>query len=328
MVSRVLGGIAPDGKPSMTRPALASAAPTRLLRLARAITRESGALCDNGSTIAIKPSRIAEDDGFRSRLMRHIVQEVEPTKPSLVAVTIPKVIIQFWHDANAIPADVQECLDSWESLESQGFKRILFDDYEARRFISKRFGRRYVAAFDRCHHPAMRCDYFRLCYMVRHGGFYVDADEFYQGGDCESLFQDNRLKMQPMCYDTSNGEMVSSGIFTKKANDSRHWIFYVNNNPLVAPASHPVIRLALVRSTRILTSHEETLFDIQSTTGPGNLTANLVKHAIASELAGQARDFSLLANWDTLSISRWPLSYRNDERNWRLWNPAQMHTPQ
>jgi hypothetical protein len=36
----------------------------------------------------------------------------------------------------------------------------------------------------------MRCDYFRLCYIYRQGGFYVDADEIYQGGDYHSLYRD------------------------------------------------------------------------------------------------------------------------------------------
>ncbi len=306
----------------MTIPSWTSVAPTRLLRLAFPRARYSGDPCDSEPELTINPSRIAEDDDLRSCIMRHIIQEVGPTEPQRVPMTIPKVIVQFWHDANAIPADVQECIDSWESLEGRGFTRYFFDDYKARLFISERFGRRYVAAFDKCHHPAMRCDYFRLCYILIHGGFYVDADEFYQGGDCESLFLDNRLKIQPLCYDTSNSAMVSPDIFTKRENYLPHWIYYVNNNPLVAPASHPVIRLALARSTRILLSGEDAFPDIQSTTGPGNLTASLVKHAIVSELAGQAQDFSLLGHWETLSVSQWPLSYRDDERNWRHWNPA------
>ena len=280
---------------------------------------------DRGLTL---PVGIAEDEVLRSRQMRHIIQEAKPIEPSRAPIEIPKVIIQFWHDVNTIPADVQECLDSWKPLARQGFKFALFDDYEARRFIARRFGSNYTMAFDRCHHPAMRCDYFRLCYLVTKGGFYVDADEFYQGGDCESLFQDNRLKVQPLCYDLSSATMVPMEIFTKGQSDSPDWIYYVNNNPLVAPAAHPIIRLALDRSTRILLKHEESLPDIQSTTGPGNLTACLVRHATASELTGRARDFMILANWDNVSISRWPLSYRNDERNWRLWNPAQVSNPQ
>jgi hypothetical protein len=45
----------------------------------------------------------------------------------------------------------------------------------------------------------------------------------------------------------------------------------------------------------------------------------LVQHAIDLERAGEARDYALLADWDALSISQWPLEYRHDERNWRLW---------
>jgi hypothetical protein len=166
----------------------------------------------------------------------------------------------------------------------------------------------------------MRCDYFRLCYIYRHGGFYVDADEVYQGGDCESLYRDNRLKIQPLCYDTQTDTMVGSDVFIGKKTYSPDWIFYVNNNPLVAPPFHPVVRSALARSTRILLSQTGERFDIQFTTGPGNLTASLVQHSIASSDAGKSRNFLLLTNWEAISTSRWPLSYREDERNWRLWN--------
>lgn len=196
----------------------------------------------------------------------------------------------------------------------------MFDDAGAKRFISKRLGGSYVAAFDLSHHPAMRCDYFRLCYILTSGGFYVDADEVYQGTDCNYVLCDNRLKIQPLCYDAATGMMIKPDVFMKKRGYSPDWIFYVNNNPLIAPANHPVIRLALNRATHILLHHVEKRPDIQSTTGPGNLTASLVRHSIASKLARRTPDFLLLSNWEAVSISRWPLSYRNDERNWRLWN--------
>jgi len=169
----------------------------------------------------------------------------------------------------------------------------------------------------------MQSDYFRLCFIARNGGFYIDADDYYQGGDLEYLLHDKRLKLQPLCYDTSTGTMVQTRVFTRKGSDSPDWIFYVNNDPLIAPPSHPVIRLALARSTQLLLSHAGDRRDIQSTTGPGNLTASLVRHAVASVVAGGARDFAFLPNWDAVSVSRWPLSYRSDERNWRLWRQSQ-----
>ena len=56
-------------------------------------------------------------------------------------------------------------------------------------------------------------------------------------------------------------------------------------------------------------------FDIQSTTGPGNLTANLVSYSM--QLKNKIYDFEIIRNWDIVSKCEWFLSYRDDERNWR-----------
>jgi hypothetical protein len=265
------------------------------------------------------PSNIAEDDRLRSGYVRELIQRADAAPSASDGAAIPRVICQFWHDRAAIPRDVIECLNSWEPLVTQGFKRLLFDDDDARRFIAKRFRGRYVAAFDRCQHPAMRSDYFRLCYMYELGGFYVDADEVYQGADCQGLLSDTKLKVQPLCYDALRHSMVEPAEFLRNGADSPSWTFYINNNPLIAPANHPVIRLALTRSTRLLLRGHGGQRDIQSITGPGNLTASLVKYATDANLAGQGLDFVILSNWNDISISRWPLSYRQDDRNWRLW---------
>ena len=123
----------------MIRIASTSVAFKRLLRFARARIRPSVAPCHDESATVINPSHIAEDDSLRSRQMRRLIQEAAPSEIQLAPLTIPKVVIQFWHDASAIPTDVLECLDSWEPLVSQGFERILFDDFKARRFISQAF---------------------------------------------------------------------------------------------------------------------------------------------------------------------------------------------
>ena len=267
-------------------------------------------------------STVAEDDYLRSCYMRELIQDEHPIDRPSGQVAIPRVIIQFWHDSDALPVDVRDCLDSWNPLKILGFRRVLFDDNRARAFICSEFGGSYVTAFDQCHHPAMRCDYFRLCYIYKYGGFYIDADEVYEGGDCESLYSDNRLKIQPLCYDTRTDVMISPDVFIGKKAYSPDWIFYVNNNPLVAPAFHPIVHCALARSTRILLRQAGEKLDIQSTTGPGNFTASLVEHSIASKAAGKSQDFLILTNWEAISISRWPLSYRADQRNWRVWNQA------
>jgi len=267
------------------------------------------------------PIGCAEDDHSRSSYVRSLVQTTQslPAPPLDSKKTIPKVIVQFWDNLGQIPKDVQECLDTWKPLAAHGFSILIFDDRKARRFIFTEFGSTHVEAFDLCYHPAMRCDYFRLCYILSRGGFYVDADEVYQGTDFNHLFDDNRLKIHPLCYDTETGAMIKTDVFMKDRQYSPKWIFYFNNNPIISPAGHPIIHLALERATCILINSRERP-EIQSTTGPGNLTASLVRHAISQELAGETQDFLLLSDWENTSISLWPLSYRNDARNWRISN--------
>lgn len=185
----------------------------------------------------------------------------------------PHVLVQFWDDASAVPDDVRECLESWALLEAAGFERMLFDDTSARHFIEDRFSARHVRAFDRCIHPAMRADYFRLCFMLRVGGLYVDADDEYQGADFEPLIGSCRLYLQALCYDTASDSMVDAAATAATAATER--IYYVNNNPIITGPGHAVIARALERSTTLLLATREANRDIQSLTGPGNLTASL-----------------------------------------------------
>jgi mannosyltransferase OCH1-like enzyme len=272
---------------------------------------------NNSSNNIIK---IAEDHDLRSKHIRKLVHEKLPYQNSFCKVKIPKTIIQFWHDLNNIPKDVLDCLDSWKRLENKGFKRKVFDSITARKFISTEFGESYVIAYDKCYHPAMRCDFFRLCYILKFGGFYIDADEIYQETDCNHFFHDNKLKLQPLCYDVVSGTMVSPDIFLKEHEFSSDWIYYVNNNPLIAPPFHPIVRIALDRATNLLLNSNIDQLDIQSTTGPGNLSASLVRYSIETKNDAKHRDFMILRDWECISYSPWPLSYRNDKRNWRLWN--------
>lgn len=68
----------------------------------------------------------------------------------------------------------------------------------------------------------MKCDYFRLCYIYKYGGFYVDADERYQGVDIENLFEGNLLRINPLCYDNGSGEMVPYKTFISQKDAPQH----------------------------------------------------------------------------------------------------------
>ena len=262
-----------------------------------------------------------ENQQARSDFVRELVQRCheDDGMPAAISTEAPRTIVQFWDDLNRLPADVNECIQSWRRLETQGFEFLLFDDNGARDFIARKLGTRYEEAYGKCYHPAMQSDYFRLSYICIEGGCYLDADDVYHGSAIDHLFRDGRLGIQPLCYDTSMNQMIPPSVFTQPGANASSWIFYFNNNPLLAARRHPVVERALANATEALerlASGE--LPDIQSTTGPGNLTKSVFD--LARERSDTEGTLHVLCDWEDVATSRWPLSYRRDKRNWRLSN--------
>lgn len=262
-----------------------------------------------------------EDHKARSRFIRKLIQNpnISPTETSVYAKKVPLQIVQFWDRLDSLPNDVHECMQTWTNLTELGFKRTLFDRQRARDFILQRLGLRYLDAYDKCYHPAMQADYFRLCYIFVEGGCYIDSDDVYNGGEIKSLFNDGRLKLQPLCYDTASNTMIPPKIFTKDGADALGWIFYFNNNPLIACRGHPVVKRALIQATLQLENcGTNGLPEIQSTTGPGNLSKTIFD--FGAESAEMEDTLLVLTNWEDVAKCKWELSYRNDARNWRHSN--------
>lgn len=266
----------------------------------------------------------ATDDRLRSEFIRSlIVTEAAERRSSssggaMAADFTPRAFMQFWDDPNRVPLDVQECMDSWRSAESAGFERVVFSDVSAADFIEDHLTQRHVTAFSSCGHPAMRADYFRLCYMSVIGGTYVDADDRLLGDAAELPAPRRRLHLQPLCYEMATDSMLDP---FKAAREGPHpgRIFYVNNNPLIGPPGHSLIELALTRATEQVHLFANTSRDVQSLTGPGNLSVCLVEHTLRSQERGAEKDYVLLRDWDSIARSTWPLDYRADGRNWRNW---------
>lgn len=253
----------------------------------------------------------AEDHEARSKFIYDFLQKEKSITTN--EVLIPKVIMQYWHSSKEIPKDVLECIESWKILLNKGFKFELFDDDSAKNFIIKHLKKRHLNSYLKCHHPAMRCDYFRLCYLYVSGGFYVDSDELILNTEIDFLFENNNIKIQPLCYSLKKEKMLDNKDFLLCPYDIEN-IYYVNNNPIISPPKHSLISIALERATNKL-ENEENIFDIQSTTGPGNLSSSLVNYLING-----GSDIEYIDDWNGLSTSVWSLSYRNDNRNWRLYN--------
>ncbi len=274
---------------------------------------------------------IAEDHARRSDHVRGLLADsLDSRSDRDAAVDAPRgkhthtpTIVRFWHDPGGPPPDVAECLDSWHHVAlAAGAELLLFDDEQARGFIAERYGATSAHAYDTCPHPAMRSDLFRLCWLIASGGVYVDADDALVGELPEGFLTSSRLQLQPLCYDRATDEMVPQRVFLHASPaQSASWTFYANNAPIAAPPDHPVLIAALERAL----GHIETaasghqMWDIQATTGPGNLTAALVAHSVELSPTGNRLAVRWL-DWDGVAVSRYPLSYRGDARNWRRWN--------
>jgi mannosyltransferase OCH1-like enzyme len=262
-----------------------------------------------------------ENHRARSSFVRGLVQRSSglAVASSVFARKLPKRIVQFWDDLDRLPGDVGECIETWRKTEEQGVERLLFDKRQARDFIRRKLGPRHKRAYAKCYHPAMQSDYFRLCYILVEGGCYIDADDVYDGSQIQYLFSDGRLKIQPLCYDTATNMMVPPSLFTKPGANAASWIFYFNNNPLIADSGHPLIERALAQATLSLEKDVTNgLPEIQSTTGPGNLTKSIFDAVTESGEIEQT--LLVLCDWENIARNRWELSYRNDPRNWRLSN--------
>lgn len=268
----------------------------------------------------VEVDRLEAAERARSDFIRGVVQRRErpPRDSTTWPCPTPRRIVQFWDDLRRLPEDVKACMDSWKQLERQGFEIEVFDRSSASMFIRTRLGTRYEDAFSRCYHPSMMSDYFRYSYVLVEGGFYIDADDVYHGTPIDHLFVDGRLKLQPFCYDVASAQMVAPSIFTEPGADQPGWIFYFNTTPLIAPRDHPIVKRALLNATASLEADSANgLPEVQATTGPGNLTRSVfevISEGCSSEAVMVAHD------WERISTSQWPLSYRNDSRNWRLSN--------
>jgi hypothetical protein len=230
------------------------------------------------------------------------------------------MIVQFWHDLEQLPPDVEECVRTWTVWKASGFGYRMFDEQTAAAFINSSLGARYKRAFERCYHPAMQADYFRLCYVLIEGGYYIDADDVCVGTDIGWLGEDGRLKLQPLCYDIATGSMVKPAVFLLARAYEPSWIVYFNNNPLISCPRHPVIEHALEQATsRIELAGETELPEIQRATGPGNISQSIFELGTNNAFDIES-NVAVLEDWDSIAVSKWPLSYRDDARNWRLSN--------
>ncbi len=220
-------------------------------------------------------------------------------------------ILQFWDQA-VPPADVLASLDSWHQA---GRRLVRFSDAEARQWLAEAYGQEVLAPYLHCHHPAMRSDLFRLAWLLRQGGLYVDADDAYVGAGPMPGFE-RGLVLLPLAQQGAGIVPVAAGLQASTAGE--YVGFFVNNAPLYAEAGHPVIEAALgsaLAHLRACVARGER-GNIHEHTGPSNLNQALLGYLVECHRNGTEPDVAVRLDWPWLRAFQ-PMDYKQGERNWR-----------
>lgn len=214
---------------------------------------------------------------------------------------VSRRILQFW-DQKSIPPDVENCMASWRAIPNAD--HVVFDESTAREFIKAEYETRHLEAYDLCNHPAMKSDLFRLAYLYRNGGVYVDADDIYQGTKIDRLFEDGLFRLRSIAFTTSPSEPPAT---------------IYNNNPIFCTANDEVLRKALERATMILLSlGKREYYNVLVITGPLNLSIAVYATALDCVASGSDFRFNPIIGWDEVAKKHQGLEYQRTTRNWRV----------
>jgi mannosyltransferase OCH1-like enzyme len=215
---------------------------------------------------------------------------------------VPRRILQFW-DQKTIPADVQNCMASWRAIPN--FDHVIFDDVRAREFIRVECEARHLEAYDLCNHPAMKSDLFRLAYLYRHGGVYVDADDTYEGSNINHLFdEDGLFRLRSISFTRSPSEPAA--------------VIY-NNNPIFCVANDEILRKAFERATMIMLSlGKREFYNMLAITGPLNLSIAVYATALDCVASGTDFRFNPIIGWDDVAKKNRKMEYQKTTRGWRM----------
>jgi mannosyltransferase OCH1-like enzyme len=83
------------------------------------------------------------------------------------------VIVQYW-DQGVPPSEIELLASSWKRNNPE-YSYELYDSCRADKFIFDNFGGEVLKLFQNAALPAMRSDIFRIAYILKNGGVYVDV---------------------------------------------------------------------------------------------------------------------------------------------------------
>ena len=223
----------------------------------------------------------------------HFAQRPGEDEGSVPAVRIPRIVAQYWDDADP-PRDLAAIMRSWGELYPR-FDLRRFNDEQARAFLTRFHKADVQAAYLRAREPAQKADIFRLAYLHSQGGFYADADDRLVG-DLEKL------------------RFPGAGLVLYQED-----VCSLGNNFIGAVPNHPLIERALRLAVEAVNRGDNDILWLS--TGPGLLT-----RAFAGLFAVNRSQQPLapLANTVVLKLGELQrtvslhclVGYKNTERHW------------
>ena len=274
----------------------------------------------------LKSRKLYDQEFFVKQMIvaRHIERDFVRKEAQDYSDCLPYTVLQYW-DSVDVPEDVMSNILYNSELFRSG-RSYLFDDSSARNFINVIYGNRALSAYDYCHHPAMKSDYFRLCYLYACGGVYIDADNVLCGPIEQIEPRDNCLFISPLIREKEavNGawRWFSLDEFLEKAKREdmsavQGWMAVFNNDVMATCPLNEVIGIALARATFLIEECKNAgiIGNIHGVTGPTNLTEAVLIDLIDSAVVGRAPSNVHIFDRERF-IKIKPLAYKGDERYW------------
>lgn len=212
-------------------------------------------------------------------------------RPLSLRHDVPMQVVQYWN-SDDIPTDIAWLIDHWASQSA--LEHALFNRARAMRFIRDDLGPDWLSAFRLARHPAEESDFFRLCYLLVHGGIYVDADDRY-------------IRDFTRLIDTCGGFLAFAEPYGT-----------VENNFIAARPNHPVIKIAALAARDALLQRASEI--TWAKTGPGLLTRAIASHILRQPGPGGRgpADITILPRYRLRPYVQIhiPLAYKKTARYW------------
>lgn len=227
---------------------------------------------------------------------------------------LPARIVQYWHDE--VPPEEVRHSHARVVARHPGVLCELYSRERAREFLAAHFAPDVLAAFDHSVHEAMRCDIFRLCHVLVHGGMYLDVDIDCEGG-LGALLPQREFDCFLLFWRPGPGQVV------------------IRNDVIAAPPGSALLARLLdvvIANVNAMHAGERHFSSVRMVSGPGALTrlvAGLAESGMVE--TGLVEDGPRDGLLDGLVVAPWAaaegilqherMSYEtHDVGNWRSWH--------